>query len=880
MLPEVIGNSSSGSFEAYAGNQVVLNAWPYFSGVTFEGWTGTYSGSGESLAITMPQSGVTEIAHFSACPQGSMSLSGAGQNRTLTDFSKPSGNATVTFIETGLGCWTRWWVNTLALNYSYPSPYPDQLGSLINQDGAYGIAEAYNESNRTWYCNSATDGSVSLNLPDQVYAYRYGVGTSDGGWSNPAPNQSAATAIFGCDPNHNCWPVGGQGEFTLDGKNETVYLNESAYYDGFTMVEEGIKNTSSTGWWFAWEKEGRNMTEVDTSPPIAHPFSDPYYYSSSILFWGGGAGGGRGVTGRESATINSSTDYMSYFFTLANGDYNYTYGIFNGSYGEYTYNQSTGTTTGFSCDYPSCIKVGNGTFVLHADQPTIYLNFSDYYAPKTTNTTVTTTTTIPPTPIICSNSQGACSGYNITFDESGLPNSGGILGSIECGFFWWLFPSLCNKLQWGVDFGGAPPQSSIGTSMSFYAQNGTYDYTIIPPANYTAINLTGTVKVAGNNTDVPVYFQKASVYNVTFTITSKNYWGGTSCDGITGQGCVVPRWSVTLNNKTLNSTSINMTFKNLPPGAYEYTVQSPSNWSATIQSGYVNITDKDAKIGVGFNHRVNYITASAQQCVNNSDVCPANSSVDYALTIGLQPALTYYAVFNSTQIGGVIQNLNKSLSRIPGLIRVVPLTEDNGSKSIPYLITINDSNHVQQLIQGFSLLTCPFKIASDAKAVSYDKVLSGIVNLINSANISYSYSGDLIVQVGKNVSKDGFGGNPCADTNLDQTLSYLESYDGALTKEAKAQIYGGDILSRGGTTNFDQFKNDYIVGLNFQELELTLKLSRSIQTDQIDLSGTGEVFNESNIVPQKPVQCKISNGGPCILLTDANFSQTVSVSST
>ena len=54
---------------------------------------------------------------------------------------------------------------------------------------------------------------------------------------------------------------------------------------------------------------------------------------------------------------------------------------------------------------------------------------------------------------------------------------------------------MSSTSQWGVDFGGAT-QASTGASVSdFYAQNGTYNYTITPPINYTAKNLSGTASL-------------------------------------------------------------------------------------------------------------------------------------------------------------------------------------------------------------------------------------------------------------------------------------------------------------------------------------------------------------------------------------------------
>ena len=200
----------------------------------------------------------------------------------------------------------------------------------------------------------------------------------------------------------------------------------------------------------------------------------------------------------------------------------------------------------------------------------------------------------------------------------------------------------------------------------------------------------------------------------------------------------------------------------------------------------------------------------------------------------------------------------------------------NDGQSVPYFVTVNDSTHVQNLLQGFDLLTCPFKIANEVKA------LGSIINLVD--NASQYATGDLLAAAGQNVSDAGYGGNPCSDPGLNDTLTYLKSYGSALTTEAKAQIYGGYILGR-GNSNFDPSNNDFIVGLNFQQLEITLKLSNGgdIRNTQITVSGSGEVFNESQTRPSSggTSQCTInSNLVTCIQLKDANFSQVVSVGST
>jgi Right handed beta helix region len=122
---------------------------------------------------------------------------------------------------------------------------------------------------------------------------------------------------------------------------------------------------------------------------------------------------------------------------------------------------------------------------------------------------------------------------------------------------------------------GSSTLSSVGTSISFQEPNGSYDYSVTPPAGFSAKPSTGVVTVSGPSpvsVTVPFVATTATTYTVGFNQT-----------GLSG-----PSWSVTLTtsagSSTQSATGAWITFSE-PNGSYSYTVSTPTGYTATPSSG-------------------------------------------------------------------------------------------------------------------------------------------------------------------------------------------------------------------------------------------------------------------------------------------------------
>ena len=215
-------------------------------------------------------------------------------------------------------------------------------------------------------------------------------------------------------------------------------------------------------------------------------------------------------------------------------------------------------------------------------------------ATSTTSTTTSTstsvaTTTIPPTPTICS---WFCSGYQVTFTETGLPE-GGLL----------CFISLCSVPQWTVTLDGVS-QSSTGTSMSFYAQDGTYSYNVSSLQGYIPTKQSGTVNVNNDNpAPVGIDFVPATTYEVTFTESGLPLGPGWCWPF---WACSTPQWSVGFDGVSQASTGTSMSFYAQGDGTYTYTITPPSGYPSSPGFGAVTVNNQAPNpITVSFNTQTN-----------------------------------------------------------------------------------------------------------------------------------------------------------------------------------------------------------------------------------------------------------------------------------
>lgn len=153
--------------------------------------------------------------------------------------------------------------------------------------------------------------------------------------------------------------------------------------------------------------------------------------------------------------------------------------------------------------------------------------------------------------------------YTITFAESGLPS-----GTL-----------------WAVTLDGAL-HSSNHLTMTFAEPNGTYAFSVTSIPGYRAAPGYGNLTVNGPGSSVDITFLSPASYSVAFT--AAGLVAGTT-------------WGVTLGTHR-ESTSASSLFFGATNGTYAYVVQAPTGYTVHPSGGTVNITGKDAGVGLVFSH--------------------------------------------------------------------------------------------------------------------------------------------------------------------------------------------------------------------------------------------------------------------------------------
>ncbi len=155
---------------------------------------------------------------------------------------------------------------------------------------------------------------------------------------------------------------------------------------------------------------------------------------------------------------------------------------------------------------------------------------------------------------------GSASKYPLTFQETGIVGGA----------------------QWGVTVAGSA-KTTTSTSLTFQLLNGTYSYTVSPPAGYTVVPSSGSVTISGAPATIDLTFTQSSppTYNVTFSQPT----GHTLPSGTT--------WSVTLNGTTHSSSSTSIKFSALPNGNYPFAVGAIPGFTASPSSGTISVSGAD-----------------------------------------------------------------------------------------------------------------------------------------------------------------------------------------------------------------------------------------------------------------------------------------------
>jgi YVTN family beta-propeller protein len=150
--------------------------------------------------------------------------------------------------------------------------------------------------------------------------------------------------------------------------------------------------------------------------------------------------------------------------------------------------------------------------------------------------------------------------YTVTFTETGLP------------------AVVLARSGWTADLNGTAvhARGTAGTSVSFTVPNGIYTMLIEGPYYYrvsTPSSPEGTVTVNGANVVKPVTFIRGATYAITFHEVGLHV-GTTWCAAIGSEVC---------------STAASVSFRNLTPGTYSYTIGSVAGLTTEVKLGTVSV---------------------------------------------------------------------------------------------------------------------------------------------------------------------------------------------------------------------------------------------------------------------------------------------------
>ena len=211
-------------------------------------------------------------------------------------------------------------------------------------------------------------------------------------------------------------------------------------------------------------------------------------------------------------------------------------------------------------------------------------------------------------------------------------------------------------------------------------------------------------------------------------------------------------------------------------------------------------------------------------------------------------------------MGGIVSSLNTSLkNRFNVRVTSFPNTTQS------FELVTNDTAPLQTLLGGLDLFICAGEIASifgSAGAESEGSILvaAGVV----ATSVSTEF--------------------PCDDNFFDLTKAGLD------TIAASQSEYGDTVVQyiNSGNTGLSTSSSDsspdidechcVLIAEPAQQFNIIIKLSGTIIPDQIPVSGTGYVFTVGlNNAWQSGPPCGSGYKNNCIVLTTANFSQSVSV---
>ncbi|HXY11915.1 MAG TPA: YncE family protein, partial [Thermoplasmata archaeon] len=185
-----------------------------------------------------------------------------------------------------------------------------------------------------------------------------------------------------------------------------------------------------------------------------------------------------------------------------------------------------------------------------------------------------------------------------------------------------LETGLSSQTTWSVTFNHTANSSSTN-SIGFRDANGTWPFTVSAVAGYDANVTSGNVTIHGLPREVFVGFSAVRTYPVNFTET--------------GLPSSTP-WSVTLAGVPEQSSANTISFAE-PNGVYPFTVGAVSGYSASPNSGAVNVSGAAVHQPILFTAGVLALTVALT--VQPSSIVLGNSTTLTTTTSGGTPPFSY-----------------------------------------------------------------------------------------------------------------------------------------------------------------------------------------------------------------------------------------------
>jgi hypothetical protein len=376
-----------------------------------------------------------------------------------------------------------------------------------------------------------------------------------------------------------------------------------------------------------------------------------------------------------------------------------------------------------------------------------------------------------------------------------------------------------------------------------------------------------------------IFFGCGGDYEVTFTETglppTPGCWFSWDCG--------VLQWGVDFDGVVQNTTGASISNLYVQNGTYGYTVTAPQNYTANLTGvvkvdGTTVVTINFTKTSISENATTTCggpvtptlgsegpcITVSASQCIGNIALCPNDSSpLYYALTLKLTPASNYYEMLTQAQVSGAVTNLSTSLSGHKITVFNLP----NMSQPYAAIVVNNTATSTEDALGGLNFFLCGSEVAA---------VLTESLGAAAESGSSLVGLGEAAFKVSTEFT--------CHDTISALTNAGLYTdIDGQIAfsnTTVIAELKDGHVglTTSAGGTDLDECQCLQVAG-PYQQVDLVMKLSGSVEQDLLPVSGAGYVFaNPADIGGLGPA-CG-ANKGQCITVITANFSQKVDVGAT